>query len=92
MKELKFKKFNEEGHERMLSEEVLAQVKVIDDIFKRQQSVIDGTFIPPIIPRPPIPPTICEFVDDVTSIPSTTLGLGLASTSSGNAHTKVEML
>jgi len=79
-------------HERMLSEEVLAQVKVIDDIFKRQQSVIDGTFIPPIIPRPPIPPTICEFVDDVTSIPLITLGLGLASTSSGNAHTKVEML
>jgi hypothetical protein len=62
------------------------------DIFKRQQSVIDGTFIPLIIPKPPIPLTICEFVDDVKSIPSTTLGLGLASTSSGNAHTKMEML
>jgi hypothetical protein len=49
--------------------------------------VIDYAFTPPIVPRPHTPQTICEDVDEITSIPSSSLGFEISSSSSGKVKT-----
>lgn len=80
---------NEEG--MLKSEKFLAQMKAINghatwNVFKRWKNVIDETLTLPLIPRPPTPRMVCElFVNELTYIPSSSLGLVLAYILSGKA-------
>jgi len=55
------------------------------------QNVIDCAFTPPIVPRPHTH-MICEKVDEITSIPSFSLGFGTTSTSNGKGQMKAKIL
>jgi hypothetical protein len=48
--------------------------------------VIDGIFTPPIIAMPNIPHMVYEFVNELTSIPSYSLGFEFAHTSIGKTY------
>jgi hypothetical protein len=94
---LKTKTSNDETSEKAMlqSKKAWAQLKAIDghaiwNVITMQQSVIDRTSISLIIFRP-YTLIICEFVDDLPSISSSTL-FNFAYTSSGKAQTKVKML
>jgi hypothetical protein len=97
---LKTKTSNEEGNKKVVlqNEDVLAKPKATNghatwNVFKTQQSVINYASTPPIVPRPHTPSTICEDVDEITSIPSSSLGLEISSSPSGKVKTiKAEML
>ncbi len=54
--------------------------------------MIDGIFTPPIIAMPNILHMVYEFVNELTSIPSSSSGFGFAHTSNGKTYTKVKML
>lgn len=55
--------------------------------------MIDYASTPPIVPRPHTPHTMCENLDEITSIQSSNLGLEISSSSSGKVKTiKVEVL
>ncbi len=55
--------------------------------------MIDYASTPPIVPRPHIPQTMCENLDEITSIQSSNLGLEISSSSSGKVKTiKAEVL
>jgi hypothetical protein len=60
-------------------------------VLNKRQNVINNAPTTPIVSRSGNPLTICDNVDDVTFIPSSTLGMGAISTSNGKALTKVEM-
>jgi len=60
-------------------------------VLKINKNVIDNAHTTPIVSKPCNLLTICDNVNDVASIPSSTLGMGTISTSNGKALTKVEM-
>jgi hypothetical protein len=62
-------------------EKLLGQMKAINghatwNVFKRWKNAINETLTLPLIPRPPTPLMVYElFVNKLTSIPSSSLGL-----------------
>jgi hypothetical protein len=50
--------------------------------------VIDDIFTPPIIVMPNTPHMVYEFVNELTSIPSSSLGFGFSLPSNGKTYTR----